>query len=117
MGSHLIDLPWWALKLRHPLTVEAKGEPFSEESYPHWLIATWEHPARGDMPPVKVMWYDGGKKPPSPEGCNLGKWGIGCLFIGDKGKLVADYRRKVLLPADQYKGYAALLRDFWGFGR
>jgi len=105
MGSHLIDLPWWALKLRHPLTVEAKGDPVSSESYPHWLIATWEHPARGDMPPVKVMWYDGGKKPASPEGCSLDKWGIGCLFIGDKGKLVADYRRKVLLPADKYKGY------------
>ena len=27
MGSHLIDLPFWALKLRHPTTVEAEGDP------------------------------------------------------------------------------------------
>jgi hypothetical protein len=37
MGSHLIDLPFWALKLGHPLTAEAEGDVKSEESYPHWL--------------------------------------------------------------------------------
>lgn len=46
MGSHLIDLPFWALELGDPLTCEATGEPCSDESYPHWLTARWEHPAR-----------------------------------------------------------------------
>src|SRR5919198_253445 len=27
LGSHWIDLPFWALKLRHPLTIEASGPP------------------------------------------------------------------------------------------
>ena len=105
MGSHLIDLPFWALKLRDPLTAEAEGEPRSDESYPHWMICRWEHPARGNMVPCKVAWYDGGKQPPSPEGVNLRKWGIGCLFVGENGKLVADYRRRVLLPKDKFAGF------------
>ena len=27
MGCHMIDLPFWALDLKYPLTVEAKGRP------------------------------------------------------------------------------------------
>ena len=105
MGSHLIDLPWWALKLRHPLTAQAEGEPRSDESYPHWLKVVWEHPARGDMPPVKLFWYDGGKKPPPPPDDDLRRWGNGILFVGDKGYLLADYGRRVLLPKARFKDF------------
>ena len=107
MGSHLIDLPFWALKLRHPLTAEAEGDVRKPETYPHWLKVRWEHPARGDMPPVKLFWYDGIQRPPSPEGHDLTKWGIGVLFIGDKGKVLADYGRRILLPEKQYKDFKA----------
>ena len=107
MGSHLIDLPFWALKLGHPLTAEAEGDVKSDESYPHWLKARWEHPARGDMPPVKLFWYDGVQRPESPPGQDLQKWGIGVLFKGDNGMLVADYGRYVLLPEDKFKGFKA----------
>jgi predicted dehydrogenase len=105
MGSHLIDLAFWALKLRHPLTVEAEGDVRKPETYPHWLKVRWEHPARGDMPPVKLFWYDGVQRPPSPEGEDLQKWGIGLLFIGDKGQLVSDYGRNVLLPREKFKDF------------
>ncbi len=107
MGSHLIDLPFWALKLRDPLTCEAYGEPNPASPYtnPIWLVVTWEHPARGDMPPVKLTWYDNEKRPPSPEGVDLTKWHIGVMFVGDKGNLVADYSKHVLLPADKYKDF------------
>ena len=107
MGSHLIDLPFWALKLRHPLTAEAEGDVRKPETYPHWLKVCWEHPARGDMPPVKLFWYDGVQRPPSPEGQDLNKWGIGVLFIGDRGKLLADYGRRILLPKKQYEDFKA----------
>jgi len=105
MGSHLIDLPFWALKLRHPLTAEAEGSHRSEESYPNWLIARWEHPARGDMPPVKLHWYDGIQRPKSPEGYDLNKWGKGILFVGDEGMLLADYGKKILLPEKKFKDF------------
>ena len=105
MGSHLIDLPFWALGLRHPLTAEAEGEPRSEESYPHWLIIRWEHPARGEQPAVKLCWYDGGKKPKAPPDDDLRRFGNGILFVGDKGWLLADYGRRILLPKDKFKDF------------
>ncbi len=105
MGSHLIDLPFWALKLRQPLTVEAEGSHRSDESYPQWLIARWEHPATAERPAVKLTWYDGGKKPPSPPGHDLKKWGIGVLFCGDEGQLLADYGRLHLIPEEKFKNY------------
>lgn len=107
MGSHLIDLPFWALKLRDPLSVEAQGAQLREETYPEWLIVHWEHPARGDMPPLKLHWYDGIQRPESPPGQDLTKWGIGVLFVGEEGMLLADYRRKILLPEAKFKDFKA----------
>jgi hypothetical protein len=105
MGSHLIDLPFWALKLRDPLTVAAEGSHLSAESYPHWLIVHWEHPARGNMPPLKLHWCDGIQRPKSPPGHDLKEWGIGALFVGDKGMLLADYDRRILLPEADFKDF------------
>ncbi len=105
MGSHLIDLPFWALKLRDPISVEAEGCNRSRECYPQWLVVRWEHPATSERPALKLTWHDGGKKPPSPPGHDLKKWGIGVLFIGDKGQLLADYGRKFLLPEEKFKDF------------
>jgi hypothetical protein len=106
MGSHLIDLPFWALKLRDPLTVEAEGAQLRAETYPEWLVIHWEHPARGDMPPVKLHWYDGIQKPEvSVPGHDLNQWGQGILFVGDQGMLLADYGQKILAPAEKFKDF------------
>jgi predicted dehydrogenase len=105
MGSHLIDLPFWALGLRAPSTAEGEGSHRNSETYPHWLIARWEHPATEKRPAVKLAWYDGIQRPPSPPGHDLEKWGIGVMFVGDKGKLLADYGRQVLLPEADYRDF------------
>ena len=39
MGCHLLDLPFWALDLKYPTSVEAEGSPAHPEMYPRWLIA------------------------------------------------------------------------------
>ena len=107
MGSHLIDLPFWALDLRFPTSCEAHGNPEkpSPVTNPHWLISTWQHPATADRPGLKLTWYDGVKRPKSPPGHDLNKWGIGVLFHGEKGKLLADYRRHILLPENDFKDF------------
>ena len=107
MGSHVIDLAFWALKLKHPSTVEAKGDPTPASPYTNarWMIITWEHPAVEDRPAVKLMWYDGIQRPPSPEGVDLKTWGLGVMFRGDGGILVADYGRYLLLPRDKFKDF------------
>ncbi|MHB1033560.1 MAG: Gfo/Idh/MocA family protein [Pirellulales bacterium] len=106
MGSHLIDLPFWALKLRDPLTIEAEGAQLRPETYPQWLVVRWEHPARGDMAPVKLHWYDGIQKPKvTVPGNDLNAWGQGILFVGDQGMLLADYGRCILAPAEKFRDF------------
>ncbi len=108
MGSHTIDLPFWALELRHPATVEAEGpRPVRAETYPDQLLVRWEHPARGKLPPVKLTWYDRHQRPKAPAGIDLMKWHLGILFVGDKGSLLADYRKWLLLPEADFKEFKA----------
>jgi predicted dehydrogenase len=108
MACHILDCAFWALDLKYPTSVEATGEPHKPENGPKWEIITYEFPARGDMPPIKLTWYDGGKKPPIEliEGEEM-KQG-GALMIGDKGKLYVpdDYGGKhILLPRKDFEGF------------
>ena len=66
MGCHIIDAAFWALELRDPTTVEAESPPVRHpETAPAWSIVRYEFPAqRRAGPPVKLVWYDGGKLPP-----------------------------------------------------
>ncbi len=107
MGCHYMDLAHWALKLRHPKTIEAEGPAVHAETTPAWLIVHYEHPARGEMPPVRVTWYDGGKRPALFTEGKLPDWKNGVLFIGEKGMLLADYARHKLLPEDQFAEFKA----------
>jgi predicted dehydrogenase len=105
MGSHLIDLPFWALKLRYPSTIEAEGPPVDPDICPAWMIVRWEHPANGDRLGLKVVWYHGGKRPEAPAGVAPDKWGNGILFVGKKGQLLADYGRYLLLPEEKFRDF------------
>ena len=94
MGAHLLDQPFWALKLGHPLTVQATSTPLTADSYPLAEMITYNFPARGSMPPVKLVWYDGGLMPERPKelanGLMMGDEGGGCLFVGSKGLLMCS---------------------------
>jgi len=105
MGSHLIDLPYWALELRHPASAWAEGPPVSEQLNPPQLNCHWEHPATDKRPALTVHWYQHNDRPKAPEGVDLTKWGIGVLFVGEKGQLVADYGKRVLLPKEEYADF------------
>jgi predicted dehydrogenase len=104
-GCHYMDLPFWALQLRHPTTVEAEGPPVHPERTSPGLIIRYEFPARGKLPPVKMTWYDGGKRPPFLAERKVPDWGAAVLFVGAKGMLIADYGRHQLLPEAQYAGF------------
>lgn len=94
MGAHIIDHPYWALELDLPNTVQASSTRFTEDSYPLASIVQFTFPARGEKPPVKMVWYDGGLLPPRPEelepGRRIGSEGGGVLFIGDRGKMMCS---------------------------
>jgi len=101
MGAHLIDHSMWALNLGYPSTIETISTPFNHASYPSATMTVYEFPARpagekniarGNLPAVKLTWYDGGLMPPKPEELGeeeLNKGG-GALLIGSKGKLLHE---------------------------
>ncbi|MBC8346912.1 MAG: Gfo/Idh/MocA family oxidoreductase [Candidatus Marinimicrobia bacterium] len=94
MGAHLIDHPYWALKMEYPDTVQASSSSINDETYPHASMVTYEFPAREGMVPVKMVWYDGGLMPPRPKelepGRKMGDGGGGVLFYGTKGKMMCS---------------------------
>jgi predicted dehydrogenase len=105
LGSHWIDLPFWALKLDHPLTIEASGPPVHPEIAPASMQATYQYGARGDLPPVQLTWYQGNHRPKQLKEKTIPDWDSGVLFVGDKGMLISDYGRHALLPEEQFKDF------------
>jgi hypothetical protein len=69
------------------------------------MSATYEYGARGNQPPVKLTWYQGQMKPPQWEEKIIPQYRSGVLFVGDKGMLLSDYGKHVLLPEKQYEGF------------
>jgi predicted dehydrogenase len=105
LGSHWNDLPFWALKLDHPLTIEASGPPPHLEIAPASMKAIYEYGPRANMPAVKVTWYQGEEKPELWQGGLIPKWDSGALFVGRDGMLLADYGKHVLLPEEKFKDF------------
>ena len=116
-GCHFMDLPHWALGLRAPLSAEVVDGPAPHrDSTPPYLIVRYEYPAQpGQSKPLKLTWYHGGKKPTMLPATISDKWGSGVLFIGEKGTLLSDYTRHVILRDGGFADYAeppAINSDF-----
>ncbi len=105
LGSHWNDLPFWALKLDAPKTIEASGPPPHPEIAPASMSARYEYGARGPLPPVTLTWYQGTMKPQLWREKLIPRWDSGCLFVGSKGMLLADYDKHVLLPEKDFADF------------
>ena len=102
LGSHWIDLPFWALKLRAPATIEASGPPPHPEIAPASMQAKYEYKAIGDQPELSLTWYQGTNKPDIWTKGGIPQWPSAVLFVGDKGMLISDYGKHMLLvPGDK----------------
>ena len=67
----------------------------SQVGFPKASTLRWRHPATADRPAVDTFWYDGGMKPQTPEELYTDNQDLadeGMLFIGDKGKILCDFR-------------------------
>ena len=105
LGSHWIDLPFWALKLDAPLAVEASGPPPHPEIAPASMSSTFHYGSRGELPEVQVTWYQGVLKPDLWKQGKIPQWRDGVLFLGSKGMLLADYGKHVLLPEKEFADF------------
>ncbi|MAV34682.1 MAG: oxidoreductase [Planctomycetaceae bacterium] len=103
MACHYMDLPFWALKLRHPTQCSAVGPSVHPETCPLGLTVNYQFPAREGMPPVKLTWHDGSQIPKEVAGHRVP--GSGVMFVGTEGQMFADYSRYRLYPQDKFKSF------------
>ena len=87
------------------MTIEASGPPPHAEIAPATMSATYTYGPRGEMPPVTLTWYQGAMKPRIWTEKQIPQWPDGVLFIGDKGMLLSDYSKHLLLPEKQFEGF------------
>ena len=108
IGCHSFDPIFRALKLAAPVSVEASSTRVNKETYPLASVVTYQFAARTadlqatnvhvagqqgssaggiEMPALKLVWSDGGIRPPRPEGLaeNVPMAPTGRLLVGDKG--------------------------------
>ncbi len=114
MGSYSYDTIFRVLKLEAPVSVEASSTDRYDETYPLASIIRYDFPGRGEMPPVRFTWYDGGLKPARPEELEdnrplkgAGEEDEGLLFIGDHGKILCGFNgaNPMLIPQSKMDSY------------
>ncbi|MGE5421061.1 MAG: Gfo/Idh/MocA family protein [Chloroflexota bacterium] len=107
MGAHIFDAPIWALNLGMPTKIHASSSPYNDDYMPFCEMVTYEFPARGNMPAVKVNWVDGGLRPPRPEKLEAGRAMRDATYYGEKGIICHGSHGAMpeLIPADtSFKG-------------
>jgi len=108
-----LDLLWSADRAAKPakpavIRVEAQASEIHPETYPRRIVAKFDFPSRGKLPPVKLTWYNGGGKPPKDVllGHIMTAWG--CLVKGSQGAVFASCpwnTRLELLPKEKFQGF------------
>jgi hypothetical protein len=124
MGFYSLWQPYRILKLGVPEFVEARpsndalvneqhvsdGGHVSLVGLPRASTVRWRHPATAERPSVDTFWYDGGMKPQTPDELYQDNEDLadeGMLFIGDKGKILCDFRatKPRLLPQSRQRAF------------
>ena len=101
MGCHILDTPFYILELGYPTSAEASvvqvfsqnwTADYNPETCPPGSKIHIKFPARGEKPPVELIWTDGGILPGTPEEFTVEQSlnPNGIIMVGDKGKLMAD---------------------------
>lgn len=103
MACHHLDLPFWALDLTAPATIQAEGPSVDSHGCPEGMRVRYEFPESGTRPPVTLTWHDGNLRPEILTKLGLESWTAGTLFLGSKGYLISNYDRHELGPADAWK--------------
>jgi predicted dehydrogenase len=134
-ASHTMNLPFKALRLDtlwshrsevladRVVKLTAEVSAVHKHAYPKWEIIHYDFPARDDMPPVRINWYNGPGQAPGPRTeieQMLGRrldWGdagekkwrdhAGCVLVGSKGMIHSTGHNTsfTLLPEKDFKDF------------
>ena len=87
MACHVLGAPNLALRLGAPTSVECiKKEGASDIQFPKKSVIRFDFPARGNMPPVKIFWYDGLAQTPEVPSVPKGELLGDLPFVRPKGQ-------------------------------
>jgi hypothetical protein len=82
------------MKLGNPASVEAVSDQINPQTGPKWSIITYQFPATDERGPIKLVWYDGNKKPERPADLEENRHipgGIGGqLWYGSEGTIMVS---------------------------
>jgi len=108
MACHTMNMPNMALELGAPATIVAQSDqPVNNQTAPLGVIVTYEFPARGKHPPVRLKWYER-HQPPAELLQGQKPNQSGSLLIGSKGTLYSPGDtggNYILLPLKNFEGY------------
>ncbi|MEI6278504.1 MAG: Gfo/Idh/MocA family oxidoreductase [Verrucomicrobiae bacterium] len=62
-GCHNMNLPVRALKLDYPVEIDIDAKLMGLPTYPQQARIDYHFAQRGDLSPVTLSWYDGGRRP------------------------------------------------------
>ena len=111
MGCHTMDGGIWALKLNEVDSVDVTAEKGSinSEGFAGAARIVFKFPARGDMPPVTLTWWNGGgsNMPPRPDALEDKRKQLsqGTYYYGSKGVMMSGSHCQGvrLIPEDFHK--------------
>jgi len=130
MACHTANMAFMALKLAHPNRVSAVGGDVNDETCPSFVHAQMSFPARGELPPVTVHWYEGkkdGKKLTPPAELvekaiaidtnakrKLSLVASGSILVGSKGIAYSpdDYGAEVFFSTGEIANNGSKLETF-----
>jgi predicted dehydrogenase len=117
-GCHILDVPFWALGLRHPTKISASGPPVDPRRTPTSMATRFEFPANADRPPVVLHWYHSKDGPDVLAQNKLPHFDMGVLFVGADGMLLCDFDKWRLYPEEKFADFrppAETIPDSPGF--
>lgn len=105
-----------------PISAEAYGtttrtivdqvcrEVNNDVAFPYSCMIRFKFPKQKILPPFDLFWYDGGMKPFPPEELAIDNKSLpqeGMMFIGDKGKILAEFRGEQprIIPEKKMRAY------------
>lgn len=100
MGSHTMDLAWNVIDAELPESIISNSpEAYNPEVTPVELTTSFLFPANDWRERIRLTWYQGGAMPKSPsKWIDLNKIGHGAMFKGDKGVVISDFSRRLIIP-------------------
>lgn len=89
-ACHTLDAPFWSLDLGAPTSVEAEVSETNPWFVPKNAVVKYQFPARGNLPPVRLTWHEGGPKPDKPRDWEEGKPlpEAGMMMLGSRNTLI-----------------------------